>query len=209
MSSLESNASKCGRGEDLEPEPGFATKVCVLFLGRCRRSPSPIPSALSPFKLCLRRLPAATGGGYVHSLPECSHDRQVVPTPLFTHLTFDRRQRMQAMLERIRPRSVCPNEGPAAAYVGPEEEYEAKAVFGTVGELSTSSISREPASRTDSWFICTQQLTWKGTTLAGRTCCLGPVTLRQETELYSRRSVLRSGLRCSIRIGVKDRSHAG
>ena len=136
VSSLESKASKCGRGEDLDPESGFATKVCVLFLGRCLRSPSPFPSALSPFMLCLRRLPAATGGGYVHSLPEFSHDRQVVPTPLFTHLTFDRRHRMQAMLERIRARSDCPGEGSAAAYIGP--------VLSTLDGLSVA-CSRESA----------------------------------------------------------------
>jgi hypothetical protein len=52
----------------------------------------------------------------VQSLPEFSHDLHVVPTPLLTHLTLERRQRMQAMLERIRP-CACLGEGPAALKV--------------------------------------------------------------------------------------------
>lgn len=138
MSNLASNASRCGRGEEFDPEPGFATKVCVLFLGRCRRSPSPNPLGLSPLWLCLLRLPAATGGGYWHSRPEFSHDRQVVPTPLFTHLTFERRQRIHAMLERIRPRSVCPGDCPAAGCPEPEVVWEAVAVAELAGGPSVA-----------------------------------------------------------------------
>jgi len=51
----------------------------------------------------------------VHSLPDVSHDRHVVPTPLFTHLTLDRRHRMQAIDERIRF-CACRGEDPGAAY---------------------------------------------------------------------------------------------
>lgn len=57
----------------------------------------------------------------MHSLPEFSHDRHVVPTPLLTHFTLERRQRMQAMLERIRP-CACLGDGPAAVKVGPAAE---------------------------------------------------------------------------------------
>lgn len=64
--------------------------------------------------LSLRRVPPVTGEGYWHSRPEFSHERQVVPTPLLTHLTLERRQRIQAMLERIRP-CACLGEGPAEA----------------------------------------------------------------------------------------------
>ncbi len=49
----------------------------------------------------------------MHSRPEFWHDRQVVPTPSLMHFTLERRQRMHAMLERIRP-CACLGDGPAA-----------------------------------------------------------------------------------------------
>ena len=117
--SLASKASATRRGLSCEPVAGLAAKLCVVFLGLCRLSPSCGPSCL-PGKLSLRFVPLVllpvTGDGYVHSLPEFSQDRHVVPTPLLTHFTLDRRQRIQAMLERIRP-CTCLGDGPAAVKV--------------------------------------------------------------------------------------------
>jgi hypothetical protein len=114
VSSLESRTSNLGRGLSLDDINGFAIDVFVLFLGLTLRSTSPYAS-VRPGKLSLRRVPLVTGEGYEHSRPEFSHARHVVPTPLFTHLTLERRQRVHAMLERIRACCACLGEGPAAA----------------------------------------------------------------------------------------------
>lgn len=129
----------------------------VLFLGRGRGCGLSLPSlypSILPDKLSLRRLPLGTGDGYVHSLPEFSHDRHGVPTPLFTHFTFERRQRMQAMLERIRLCVCLGDAGPAAWYVAPAGA-EMVVVLLLVFGLAWSEWRSESASRTWSVFSST------------------------------------------------------
>jgi hypothetical protein len=76
-------------------------------------SHSPLRSSPSPVDP-ISRLAAApptpiAGVGYTHSLPEDSQARQVVSMPALTHLILLRRQREQAMLERIlRSRRLLP-----------------------------------------------------------------------------------------------------
>lgn len=81
-----------------DADMGLEVKLCVLFRGLCRRSASPYGSVRPPDMLSRRRLPAVMGEGYVHSRPEFSQDRHVVPTPLFTHLTLLRLHLMQAWI---------------------------------------------------------------------------------------------------------------
>jgi len=113
VSTRGSKASRSGLAESAVVDNGFAMKVCALFRGRWRLSPSKTRSCL-PERLSRRRVAPAMGDGYEHSRPEFSHDRHAVPTPLFTHFTLERRQRMQAMLERIRPCACLGGDSPAA-----------------------------------------------------------------------------------------------
>ena len=113
-----SRASSNGRGLSLWRTRGLGkTLVWVArllrFLWRLSGSArEPSGRGTLATRLSLEREPGGTGGGYEHSRPEFSHARQVVPMPLLTHFTFERRQRTQAILERMRP---CAAFGDAAS----------------------------------------------------------------------------------------------
>lgn len=72
-----------------------------LFFGLCLFTSLPPSPALVLSLLAPPPPPSNTGAGYVHSLPLASHARQVVSTPALMHLTFERRQRAHAILERM------------------------------------------------------------------------------------------------------------
>lgn len=108
-----------GRGLSKDPSPAAVPDwPCTLLRCFGLRSGSVCCSCLAETLPSRRRDPTVAGGGYSQSLPPCSHALQMVPTPLLTHLTLERRQRRQAMLERIRP-GACVGDGPAAALCRP------------------------------------------------------------------------------------------
>jgi hypothetical protein len=135
-----------GRGLSRDPSPG-AVPCWPCTLLRCfgLRSGSVCCSCLAETLPSRRRDPTVAGGGYSQSLPPCSHALQMVPTPLLTHLTLERRQRRQAMLERIRP-GACVGDGPAAALCRPVVDMVAVLeVRGPAG--SSEDCTPESASR--------------------------------------------------------------
>ena len=109
VTTVGSRASENAFAPCLAPDPVFTPKGLepALFFGLClllslAPSPPPTLSLLLP-----PPPPPTTGGGYVHSLPLASHARHVVSTPPLMHLTFERRQRAHAMLERIAVLVAC------------------------------------------------------------------------------------------------------
>jgi len=88
---------KVGRGCPVKP--ALLLRCCLCF-----RISSVMGSIFGagPVRLFSLLRPPVTGIGYVHSRLPASQDRQGVPTPLLTHLTLDRRQRAQAIEDRIR-----------------------------------------------------------------------------------------------------------
>lgn len=131
----------------LMPAPLFAPSMgtlAALFLGLCLLTSLPPSHAPALSLLGPPPPPPNTGGGYVHSLPLASQARQIVSTPALMHLTFERRQRAHAMLERI-VESVAHEDGLVR---GSREEREVCGVFPgrkkpRAGDLTCKTDERE------------------------------------------------------------------
>lgn len=102
---------------DLPPSFAADEEMPTAFRERCRLGLSQSLFLSSPSASAARSRLAAppptpmAGAGYTHSRPEDSQARQVVSMPALTHFILLRRQRAQAILDRIVTTEVGARDG--------------------------------------------------------------------------------------------------